>query len=76
MDFQQAILLLQDPLKAVLKEMAGGDKVGSYYGIPLIGQLCIIEDESYGNSDGSRRSIIKEYGCDSFLCGSFIQTNF
>jgi len=34
MDFQQAILLLQDPLKAVLKEMAGGDKVGSYYGIP------------------------------------------
>lgn len=37
MDFQQAILLLQDPLKAVLKEMAGGDKVGLISTIPQIG---------------------------------------
>ena len=75
MDFQQAILLLQDPLKAVLKEMAGGDKVGCYYGIPIIGQFYLVENESHGNSDGCWRSIIKEHGCDSFLCGSFVQTD-
>ena len=30
MEFANAILLLQDPLKAVMLEMAGGDKVSIF----------------------------------------------
>ena len=36
MEFANAILLLQDPLKAVMSEMAGGDKVSFRICIDLI----------------------------------------